>query len=92
MARRTNTQSSISNARVLVTIFAVVMLGVLSQVAWQESGSSCMATKLLLWTICSTGMETWQWLVADPRTQLALDILKQAFLLVWPIFANFAAL
>lgn len=92
MAEQDKLQSRIPNAKVTLSSFAVAILGALSQAAWQESGSSCMATKLLLWTICSTGMEAWQSLVADPRAQLAIDVLKQAFLFIWPIFANFAAL
>ena len=83
MARQRNSQSLNSNTQAILTpLGLIVLIGGLSQAAWQQSDFSCNAVRLAFCMLSSLGLAAWQAVHAHP---CALSIFENALQLCGPI-------
>ena len=91
MAQQTNSKMVTSNTRAALLGFGLtILLGGLTQAAWQQSEFSCTALKLALGTLSYLGLAAWQTLHAHPCVQWILEALLQASGALCSLFAHVA--
>jgi len=92
MARQRNAQSLNSNMRAaLAPLGLVILIGGLSQTAWQQSDFSCNAVRLALCLLSSIGLTVWQATHAHPCAQSIVEGLLQLSGGFWPLLLNLTA-
>jgi uncharacterized membrane protein len=92
MARQTNSQSTNSNTTaVLVGFGLVLLLGTLSQAAWQQTNVPCPVMKFALGTLSSVALQAWQAIQTHTCVEWVFDAAQEGIQRLWPLFMNLAS-
>ena len=92
MARQTNSQPASSNTTaVLIGFSLVLLLGTLSQAAWQQTNLPCPVMKFALGTLSSIALQAWQAIHSHTCVEWVFEAAQQAIQRLWPLFMKLAS-
>jgi hypothetical protein len=93
MARQRNSESLNSNTQAApVPLGLIILIGGLSQTAWQQSDFSCNAVRLAFCMLSSLGLTAWQAMHAHPCLQSIFENVLQLCGPICVVLRHLAAL